>query len=120
MTTRATAADRALTEQQFQQWVVDLARLRGWLVWYQPDWVYRLIVRDMRQRRVARDWPDAGFPDLWLVHPASGRLLVLECKAEAGTVRKEQKAWLAALVAAGVDARVVRPRHRDEVEALLA
>lgn len=110
--------DASLSEAEWQAWIVSLARARGWLVWYQPDWVYRMVVRDMQRRRVARDWPDAGFPDLWLVHP-SGRMAVLECKSERGAVRAEQRRWIDALVASGIDARVVRPRHREDIEALL-
>lgn len=108
------------SEAEFQRAIIDAAAIYNWLVWYQPDWVYRLIMRDMRQRRVRRDWPEPGFPDLWLVHPDNGKLLVFECKSQRGSVRDAQKRWVAALKAAGVDVRVVRPRDFDDVLALLS
>lgn len=108
------------TENQFQSWVLDVARYYGWLVHYVPDWTYRLIVRDMqRNRRSGRDWPDSGWPDLFLLHPVSGRVLVLELKSATGAVRAPQKAWVAGLQAAGLDARVVRPKDRDAIEQAL-
>lgn len=115
-----TPQQRAMSEHQFQSVVVEMARVNGWLVWYQPDWVYRLVAGSMQRRRVARDWPDAGFPDVWLVHPDDGRFLVLECKREGGALREPQRRWLAALQAAGIDARMVRPRDLDDLDDLLA
>ena len=109
----------AVSEEDLSAWVVDAARLHGWRVWFQPDWVYRLIARDMERARRRRRWPDPGFPDLWLVHPERG-LLVLELKSARGTVRPEQREWLDLLRAAGVDAQVVRPDDRDELERRLA
>lgn len=48
-----------------------------------------------------------GIPDLTIA--GNGRFLMLELKAEGGTVDEDQRAWLDALGAAGVDARVLRP-----------
>lgn len=106
------------TEAEFQSWIVDYARVNGWRVWYMPDWVYRLIARDMQRTRIGKDWPDKGFPDLWLVR--EGELVVLEVKSATGSVKKEQKAWIADLAAAGIVARVVRPKDREMLESLLS
>jgi VRR-NUC domain-containing protein len=112
--------DRKLSEAAWQAEQVKFAREHGWLVHYLPDWMYRSAMADMRKRRRGdRDWADPGFPDVWCLHPASGRLVVFENKSEAGSVRPEQKIWIAGLVEAGVDVRVARPRDRETIEALL-
>ena len=49
-----------------------------------------------------------GLPDL--IVAGHGRFLMIELKAEGGTLDEDQRAWLDALTAAGVDARVLRPR----------
>ena len=76
----------AETEAGFMATVVDLARLRGWLVYHTHD---------------SRHSP-AGFPDLVLVR--GGRLVFAELKrnalterAQARQVSDDQAAWLAAL-----------------------
>lgn len=114
-----TARD-SMSEAEFQMSIIQAARLNGWMVWYQPDWVYRTIMRDMQRRRVNRDWPDSGFPDLWLLHPEKKQLLVIECKSAKGSVRDTQKAWIAALIDAGINAIVARPRDLETVDKLLS
>jgi hypothetical protein len=49
-----------------------------------------------------------GFPDLVL---AGRRLLVRELKGTGGTTSADQKLWLAALAAAGVDVGIWTPEH---------
>jgi len=85
-----------MTEAQFQQAVVDLARLRGWLVFHVHD---------------SRRGLGAGFPDLVLVHQATGELLFVELKTTSGRVSTAQQEWLDALQLGGHDARVWRPAH---------
>lgn len=109
-----------MSEAAFQSAVVESARIHGWMVWYQPDWVYRLIMRDMQRRRVRRDWPDSGFPDLWLLHPERNALLVIECKSAKGSVRETQKAWLAALAKAGITAIIARPKDLSDLDRILS
>lgn len=101
------AADRALSEREWQAQVVKAAEAFGWAVWYDTD---------SRRNR-------AGWPDLTLlrVRGGQGRLLFLELKTERGRVRPEQREWLDALSAVpGVVATVVRPRDWDDVLALLS
>jgi hypothetical protein len=82
-----------VTEAQLQDAIRDLARIRGWMFFHPYD--------------SRRSTP--GFPDVVLVHPRTGQLLVAELKSAAGRLTADQAAWLAALAAAGVDARVWRP-----------
>jgi len=65
-----------VTEAQWQQQVVDLAKLGGWRSYHTFD-----------SRRSA-----PGFPDLTLVRPPE--LVFAELKAEKGRTTPEQEAWL--------------------------
>ena len=68
-----------LSEKQFQQAVIDMARLHRWLVYHTHD-----------SRR-----SDPGFPDLTLVR--DGRLIFAELKTEKGKATYDQVFWLHAL-----------------------
>jgi len=111
---RRPRAGRAVTatEAECQRTIVDAARLAGWLVHH------------TRPARTVRGWRtplegDAGFPDLVLARRRPpGRLLVVELKRAPRQPTDEQRAWLAALTAAGVDARLVYVP--DDLDALLA
>jgi hypothetical protein len=104
-------AFRPMTEADLQDVIVTLARLRGWLVAH------------FRPARTERGWrtpvaaDGAGFPDLVLVHPERGRLVVAECKSDRGRVTADQMRWLAAFSAAGVETHIWRPEDlTDPVE----
>ena len=70
-----------MREKVFQQAVVTLAKLNGWLVYH---------THDSRKS-------EPGFPDLVLVHPR-GQCLFVELKSETGKITKAQGAWLEALL----------------------
>lgn len=71
------------------------------------------LVHHVRRSDLAIQQGHSGFPDLVLVNPERAQLLVLECKSATGRTTPLQDAWLAALRACGVDARVVRPADYD-------
>lgn len=50
---------------------------------------------------------EPGYPDLTIVGP--GGVMFRELKTQTGRVRPDQTRWLAALVAAGANARIWRP-----------
>ena len=79
---------RPITESEFQQQVIQLAQLRGWLVHHtRPD---RIKVRGVETYRT----PIAGhpgFPDLVLAR--RGRVIYAELKAQAGQLREDQIRW---------------------------
>lgn len=86
----------SMSEKQFQRYVVDGLKQRGYLVWVVPD-----------MRRTA-----GGLPDIIAVHAAKldRRVLFWELKTQTGRVRPAQRVALAALQGIpGVDARIVRP-----------
>lgn len=68
-----------MSEDEFQKWVVDLAKLRGWLFYHTHD-----------SRRSAE-----GFPDLVLVR--NGVLIFAELKTQKGRQTLKQKEWDRAL-----------------------
>jgi hypothetical protein len=94
---------KPLSEKAFLAQVVQLAKLRNWLCYHTHD-----------SRHSAR-----GFPDLVLVRPRTGGLLVAELKTDGGRLTPEQSAWLDAFAAAGVAAHVWRPRAWKLIEAEL-
>lgn len=81
------------SEKYFQDQVMELAERLGWLVYH---------VFDSRRSQ-------AGFPDLVLLHPGTGRVLFRELKTQTGKTRKMQDVWLAGLRLGGLDAKVWRP-----------
>jgi hypothetical protein len=89
-----------MTEAQFQQQIIDMAKALGWLVYHTHD-----------SRR-----SEPGFPDLVLVRD---RIVYLELKTETGRMSLEQQQWVAALSAAGGTALVVRPSDMDAIERAL-
>lgn len=91
-----------LTEKEWQRQVVELCQTLGW----------RKAYHTFDSRRSA-----SGFPDLVLVRD---RVIYLELKREQGKLSDAQKSWLRALLAAGQEAFVVRPRDLESLAAVLA
>lgn len=91
----------AISERDFQQQVVDLARLFGYFVYHTHD-----------SRR-----SEAGWPDLTLCRPP--RLIFAELKTERGKVRPAQQQWLDALRGAGQEAYLWRPSQWEQIVATL-
>lgn len=97
-----------MTEAAFQRLVLDLAKLHGWRRAH------------FAHARTARGWrtpcraDGKGFPDLVLVRPARGavrgRTLFVECKTDTGRLTEEQADWRRALIAAGNEYRLWRPK----------
>lgn len=82
-----------MTENQLQAVIIANAKRSGWLVYHTFD-----------SRR-----SQAGYPDLHLVHPVLKISLLRELKTQKGTLRPEQKTWITALEAAGLNIAIWRP-----------
>lgn len=95
--------DLSISEKDYQQQIIKLARLKGYLV-YHAFYSHR---------------SEYGFPDLVLVKTGC-RLLFLEVKRENGKLTNAQREWMHRLQSAGVLARVVRPSDWKAVEKLLS
>jgi hypothetical protein len=89
----------SMTERQLQDAIVSEAKLLGWKV--HSVW--------------NSQHSPAGWPDLFLLHPQTGRRLALELKSAKGKVSIEQEQWLSALAVCGIPAMVIRPCDRDAV-----
>ena len=85
------------SESAFQAAVVDLALLRGWLVHHDHD--------------SRRNPGTPGFPDLFLLHPRTGEVLVAELKTHKGRVSQQQQRYIDAFAAAGIVVHIWRPAH---------
>lgn len=88
-----------MNEAEFQQAVIDIAKLRGWRVAH------------FRPARTAKGWRTpvqghAGFPDLVLAR--RGRVLFIELKSDKGRITADQLAWAKEL---GEAFRVWRPAY---------
>lgn len=91
-----------ITEKQFSQQVVDLARLLGW--------------------KVYRTWTSihspAGFPDLTMVR--GDRLIFAELKSDTGKLSEKQADWIEALRETGkAQVFLWRPEQLEEIAEVL-
>ena len=89
-----------MTERQFQNWVVELAKANRWLVYHTYD-----------SRR-----SEAGFPDLVLVREVT---LFRELKTDKGRMRPEQRVWAKRLTESRADYGVWRPKDKDRIIEIL-
>lgn len=112
LTARSAAAVMpAVTEQQFQAQIIELARILGWRsAHFRP-------AKTVRGWRTPVQGDGAGFPDTILVR--GDRLVVAELKSAAGRVSTEQTAWLEALAAAGAETYVWRPADLEQAAEVL-
>ena len=102
-TSARVAIDKTLSEEQWQQTVIEYATLRGWATYH---------TRDSRRS-------NAGYPDLTMVRRT--RLVFAELKSETGKPPgAAQVRWLRALEEAGAECYVWRPRDWLTVEKILA
>ena len=99
---------RAIGESAWHRTVVHHARQAGWAVFFVPD---RLYAESRRHVRHAFDQGDPGYPDLTIV--GHGRVLHRELKTESGRLSPDQERWRDALLDAGGDWDLWRPRDLD-------
>ncbi len=98
---------REISEKQFQAWVVNRARERGWTRQFH-------VLRAQVQGRWLTSTSTPGVPDLWLLRPP--QLVVLEVKSWGGKATPEQIKWIAGLQRVpGIEAFVVSPADAAEV-----
>src|SRR5262245_1994318 len=95
-----------LSEKAFMRQVVELAKLRHWMVYHTFD-----------SRK-----SNPGFPDLFLLRPPSKgvpSILFCELKVGRGRLSPAQRQWLDALRKCGLPIRVWRPCDWPEIERTL-
>jgi hypothetical protein len=110
---------RRTPEKDFQDTVLQWAKLFHWRAFYIPDWMYRLAMASMlRQRKADRPWPDPGFPDLVLLKVPD--LIFAELKSGSNKPTDKQDAWHEDLRACGLRVYVWRESDIDEIIQILA
>lgn len=88
-------------EKEWQAQVRELATTLGYKVFHPYD-----------SRRSAHGWPDLSL--------LRERLILLELKTEKGRLSAPQKSWLGAMLVAGLEVYVARPRHLEALAQILA
>ncbi len=102
----------SITEVQFQDQIIQLARLLGFKVAH------------FRAAKTSKGWrtpvsgDGEGFPDLVLTNPRRG-VIFAELKAEKGKLSENQKKWGEYLEEAGAEFYVWRPSQFDEIAEIL-
>ena len=101
----------AISEEDFRQGISEAATLQGWMVYHTYD-----------SRR-----SNEGWPDLFMIHPAKMRIVILETKAMKTKTTAKQKVWIKALqkfaVVVGpkyLYAAIVRPSDQALIDSLLS
>lgn len=108
-----------MTEAQWQAWIVERATAAGWVLQFHVERA------QVKGGRWITNTSSPGVPDLWLLRPSTGQLVVLEVKAQRDKTKPERRAqqrkWVHGLQqVAGVEAYEVRPSDASEVLLLLA
>lgn len=105
-----------VSERDFQRAVIDLAHTFHWRVAH-----FRTAVNPQRGNYMTPVGADgAGWPDLVLVHPGSGRILFRELKSRSGRITAGQTRWGEWLTACRLDWKVWRPADMPEIARTLA
>lgn len=106
-----------MTEAEWQQQVIETAKLYGWRALH--------VRRSIGRRGGQRGWQTTtsidGWPDLllWNVRRPERGLVALELKADKGKATDEQLRVLSELTAAGVRTMLARPSDFDDVHEML-
>jgi hypothetical protein len=101
--------DLKMSEADLKEVVIIVAKRYGWLIHHD------LPAQNSRGRWLTNIQGDAGFPDLILLHPVSGRLLSVELKAERGKLSPLQKRWLMAFDAGSHFNAVWKPSDMEYI-----
>ncbi len=98
-----------MTETELKDIVISVAKRYGWLIHHD------LPAQNNRGRWLTNIQGDAGFPDLLMVHPVSGKILAVELKSERGKLSPLQKRWLMAFDAGKVFNSVWKPSDMEYI-----
>ena len=102
-----------MKESHFQNSVIMLAKLHGWLVMH----TRAVEIRPGVWKTPLTGHP--GYPDLTLAHQYRG-VIFAELKSDIGRISTTQKAWHETLTAAGAEVHVWRPKDLDDISKRLA
>jgi hypothetical protein len=94
------------SEAIFQDQVIRLAKMQGWLIFHASP----KMVRPGVWRSDGR-----GFPDLVLVHKGGRGIIYAELKTDLGRLSEHQLDWGEAILTAGGEYHVWRPQHLQAI-----
>jgi hypothetical protein len=94
------------SEAIFQDQVIRLAKMQGWLIFHASP----KMVRPGVWRSDGR-----GFPDLVLVHKGGRGIIFAELKTDLGRLSEHQLDWGEAILTAGGEYHVWRPQHLQAI-----
>ena len=98
-----------MSERLFQQRVIDLANLYGWVVHHVPP---------MRYNALGNNWGTgglAGMPDLTLISLKEKGVIYAELKTNSGKVAPHQVKVLSLLHRNGAEVYVWRPKDEEDI-----
>jgi len=105
---------KGITENEFQQQVIDLCHLLGWRVAH-----FRGVRIQRKDGSVYYQTPvqadGKGFVDLVLVNKEKKRVIFSELKTDKGRLSPEQKEWIEDLREAGQEVYIWRPKDWEEI-----
>ena len=115
MTAGQTAALVPISEKEWQDQVVELATMHGWL------WAHWRAAMTQHGWRTPVSGPiGAGFPDLILIHPRRQLVVFVELKRDGQHPTREQRAVHDVLRRSGLRVETWHPADWDEVVATLS
>jgi hypothetical protein len=94
------------SEAIFQDQVIRIAKMQGWLIFHASP----KMVRPGVWRSDGR-----GFPDLVLVHKGGRGIIYAELKTDLGRLSEHQLDWGEAILTAGGEYHVWRPQHLQAI-----
>lgn len=106
--TRLTASEkyiRQISEHDWQNIVINIARINGWSTYHAPD---NRPGRSGHVQQIVAGWPDLAFV-------RENEFFVAELKREIGKASPEQVEWIRLLDTAGIEAYIWRPSDEREV-----
>ena len=98
-----------MNETDLKSIVINLAKRAGWLIHHD------LPAMNRRGKWATHVEGNVGFPDLLLLSPHHGQVMVIELKAEKGKTTTSQDIWLDAFSLAGIENHVVRPSDLEYI-----
>ncbi len=112
---RANAANQ--NEHDFTDAVLTMAKIRGWKRMHvRPG---RVIRHGQEKYETPFKADGKGWPDLFLIHRKTGRIVVAELKSVKGKPTPEQVEWLELFKLAGIHAAIWTPLMWDEIDRVL-
>lgn len=99
-------ADSQMTEKTLQDRVRGRAKSRGWKIAHAGRGIAAFTAAG--DPVFVTPMPK-GWPDLFMLHPRTGRVLVIELKREDNDLDPEQLEWLSWFIECGIPAVMVKP-----------